>query len=184
MERRIPLQTNSPLANQLQSEQASLVDSLTSNPDAHYPQLLQGMIEEKHEQVERLEWAIDEQIEQTEEALQRLHSSRPGLLSRSSTKSQWEQNRQKLEQRLETLRSRHEHVREIADATSIHGPRLQELAAQKLAHREPELVGAWEKGREDERKEKAAERAKKKHEQQPEKRQGRAAGLALGRGLE
>lgn len=183
MERRIPLQTNSPLANQLQSEQAALVDALTSNPDAQYPQLLQGMVEEKHEQVERLEWAIDEQIEQTEEALQRLHSSRPGLLSRSATKAQWEQSRQKLEQRLETLRVRHEHVREIADATSIHGTRLQELATQKLAHREPELVEAWEKAREEDRKERAAERAKKK-QQQPEKRQGRAAGLTLGQSLE
>ena len=57
MERRIPLQTNSPLANQLQSEQAALVDALTSNPDAQYPQLLQGVMldENKVSSFRRLE---------------------------------------------------------------------------------------------------------------------------------
>lgn len=183
MERKHSLNPDRPEAERLQAEQASLADAVFS-PQQAYSRELEAVLEEKHEQIERIEWGINEQIEQTEEALERSKNAKPGFLTKPSTRNQWEQNIQKMEQRLVTLRGRLEVVKEISEATGIHGTRLEELAAKTVAERHPDLVEQWEKERERERKSQAEERAKRQQTKAATKGQGKAAGLSLTRGSE
>jgi hypothetical protein len=184
VERKIVVRGVLSKVERLQAEQTDLIEASSSTTQEQYSHALQGLIEEKHDQIERLEWAIDDQLEKTEEALQNLKSRQPGFFAKRDAKAQWDQSVQKLEQRRETLRTRHEIVREISEETSLNGARVQANAVSKLALREPELVGRWEKEQAEEIKRVAAERSLRKTMRQNDKSQGRAPGLALGRALE
>lgn len=181
MENKLRVSQYQPTAERLQAEQAVLGDAVFS-PQQAYTRELEAAIQEKHEQIERIEWGISELIEQTEEALERSKNTKPGFLTKPSTRHQWEQGIQKMEQRLIALRNRLDAIKEISETTGVHGPQLEQMAAKTVAKRQPELVEQWELEREKERKKIAEERANKKKENTGIKSQGKSTGLTLARG--
>jgi predicted phage gp36 major capsid-like protein len=58
--------------------------------------------------------------------------------------AKWREDLSAAQEVLQRLHNRLEHVRELRDGMATHGPRLQELAAERLRHQKPHLVDAWE----------------------------------------
>lgn len=140
-------------AQDAQDEQAALVDSAPS--ETQYSTYLAAYVAAKHDQVARIEERLEHLLEQQTATLQRLQSRQPGFLSLPQTRAAWQQQLQLQTQRIERLHERIETVREIRDGMTLHGPRIEQLAARKLRAHEPELSAEWDKAMARERRDQA-----------------------------
>lgn len=128
-------------ANAEQAEQAALLD--TPSIESQYATALAAQIENKHDQVERIEDRLENLIEQQSSRLQQSRSQQPGLIALPSTKAKWQQQLQQQQSTMQRLQGRLEMVREIKDGMGAHAPRIEELAVKKLRHDEPGLASEW-----------------------------------------
>ena len=105
-------------------------------------------VEEKHDQIGRLEGRLENLVERQLASLVDLEQSRPGRFSRSRVRLAWEQRHEIEASRLVRSQSRLEKVREIRDGLAPAGPTIEDLAFRKLRHASPELVDGWIKSEE------------------------------------
>lgn len=104
-----------------------------------YSVQLDRIIQEKHEQAERLEDRLELMLQSQSAIVQRLRSEKPGWLSSSTTRTRWQMQFAQAVLVRERIEQRVEQVREIMVATHLHGHPIELAAIQKLAFRYPEL---------------------------------------------
>lgn len=157
-------------AQSVKDEQTMLVDS--SALESQYNAALAAYIEEKQEQVGRLEDRLEQLVNMQTARLQQI-STPPGFFSLPSTRAKWQQSVQQQQALLQRLNSRLETVREIRDDMGIFGPRVEELAMRKLRKEEPELADAFDEMR----------TAQRQHQALVKQRQERKRSLSLSRSV-
>jgi hypothetical protein len=138
-----------------------------------YSSALASEVEAKHDQVSRIEDRLENLIENQAARLQTAQARPPGFLSRPGARAAWQAQLQQQQATLQRLQSRLEVVREIKEGMGVAGPKLEELAARKLRHREPELVEGWDELREAQRRHEAIMR-KKDRDEKNDKRLGKS----------
>lgn len=164
-------------AEDAHSEQQALLES--SPLASQYATALAAHVEAKHDQVERIEERLEGVIERQEAKLHQIEAKQPGILSMPSTRASWQSQVQQQQALLQQLHGRLEGVREIKDGMGLHGPRVEELAARKLRHDEPELAEGWDEMRSAQR---AHEAFMRKQDQEKRIKLEREQSAGLGRG--
>lgn len=164
-------------AEDAHSEQQALLES--SPLSSQYATALAAHVEAKHDQVERIEERLEGVIEQQEAKLHQIEAKQPGILSMPSTRASWQSQVQQQQALLQRLHGRLEGVREIKDGMGLHGPRVEELAARKLRHDEPELAEGWDEMRSAQR---AHEALMRKQDQEKRIKLEREQSAGIGRG--
>ena len=160
-----------------QGEQQAILE--TAPLESQYTAALAAHVEAKHDQVERIEDRLEGVIEQQEARLHQIEAKQPGILSLPSTRASWQSQVQQQQALLQRLHGRLEGVREIKDGMGLHGPRVEELAARKLRHDEPELAEGWDQMRAAQR---AHETLMRKKEQEKRVKIERELSATVGRG--
>jgi len=130
-------------AEQLKREIEALLES-TSSSSLTYQELLSVYIQEKNDQVDRLEDNLERLIDQQQSALQISQLNKPGNFSLPSSKQAWSTAHANLVSRLNSLHERLESVHTIANDTGLYTPKIEDLATRKLRAQEPELALEWD----------------------------------------
>lgn len=102
---------------------------------ANFKEALLEKVEEKHDQIGRLEGRLETLVEKLQASLVGLEQSRPGRFSRSKVRLAWEQRHQIETSRITRSQARLEKVREIRDGLAPTGSLIEDLAFRKIAPR-------------------------------------------------
>lgn len=130
-----------------------------ANPiESQYSGAFESTLEAKQRQADRLADKLESLIEKQQGTMKATQEKAPGLLARPATRTTWEKQTKQQTQRLDSLRSRLDGVREIAHGMGVHGPKIEELVHRQVRNKEPELAKSWDKYREDQRREVALQR--------------------------
>lgn len=160
--------------------QAALIEQMAlmeaSPLGLQYSAALVLQVQAKHDQVDRIEDRLETLIDQQSSRLQQVQSRQPGFLTLPGARAEWQRQVQQQRALVQRLEGRLENVREIRDAMSIHGPRIEELAGRKVRAQAPGLASDFDDFQEAQRR-----HQEKLRQQEKEKRQ--AQELGLGRGL-
>lgn len=136
-------------AQTAQTEQSAIIEA--SSLESRYNAALAIQIEAKYDQVKRIGDRLEKLIEMQASRLQQIPEvNPPGLMSLPGTRLKW-QNKVRQQSTMQRLHGRLETVREIKERMSIHGPRIEELAARKLRAKDPVLAKEWEEMRQAQR---------------------------------
>jgi hypothetical protein len=137
-----------------------------------------ALVEEKHNQVERIEDKLENLIDLQASRLQQTQANQPGILALPGARAKWQQQVQQQQNTLRWLQGRFESVRELM---GVHGPRIEELAIRKLRAQEPELAREWDDRQEAQRLHQALQRKQEQEKKQVwEREQLSRGGLRLG----
>lgn len=139
-------------AKDLESEQQSLLEAATI--EQAYQEALSVYVQEKRNQVERIENKLEHLINQQRAHLQKIQANPPGIFTMPSTRRTWQNRQTQQRARLQILNSRLEAVREIKIGMGLYSYRIEELATRKLRAKNPDLAAGWVAMREAERREK------------------------------
>ncbi|MDN7880072.1 IncP plasmid survival protein KfrC family protein [Burkholderia aenigmatica] len=161
-------------AREVEREQSTLQDSGAIADQ--YASALSDQLGAMHDKVERIEERLETLIEEQSSRLQDAQSHPPGLFSRRGTRVQWQAQLQRQQAALQRLQTRLEVVREIKDGMGVTASKLEEMAARKLRHKEPELVEGWEEMQEARRRHEAMMRK----QEQDKQKQARGLSRSLG----
>jgi len=147
-------------AQETQCEQAALLD--TTSLESRYNGALAEYVQEKQEQVERLQYRLENLIEEEMANLESWQAHRPaGLFLRPAARGAWEREQARKQICIQRLQNRLEHVRGIKEEMGLQGPKIEELAVRKLRLKEPDLSGEWDDMRTAQRNHETIERQKK-----------------------
>ncbi|TWI44682.1 hypothetical protein IQ22_04697 [Pseudomonas duriflava] len=163
-------------AETLEREQQVLLENAPGGQSSvvqSYGAALETYVEEKHNQVERLEDKLEGLLEQQQARLQQTRSNQPGIFSMLGEKAAWQAQQNQQQARIQSLQARLETVREIKDGMSVHGPKVDELATRKLRAKEPELAADFDEYQEAQRRHQAHLRKKEMEEKRQQQGQGR-----------
>lgn len=111
-----------------------------SEIEASYKAVLDEVVDEKQDQADRIENRLENMIEVQTGRLQQIEAHAPGMLARPGTRQKWQAQVAKAQATIQMLHERLETVREIKESVSVHGSRIETLAAQKLTSRDPQLA--------------------------------------------
>jgi len=152
------------LAQELQTEQTALLEATPL--ESQYSASFAVFVEEKHDQVERIEDKLENLIDLQVFRLQQTQASQPGLLALPGARSKWQQQVQQQQNTMQRLHGRLETVRDIKEGMGIYGPRIDELAIRKLRAQEPELANEWDDMQEAQRLHQALQRKQEQERKQ------------------
>ncbi len=130
-------------AQEVQAAQTSLAadPSLGSQSASdRYNEALADRIAMKQEQAERLEERLEQLIDRQTHQIQHTMSHRPGRMSLPATKARWQVMQYQQVASMQRLQSRLQMVREVKDAITISGSRIEGIARNKVKHENPTLV--------------------------------------------
>lgn len=141
---------------QLHDEQSPLSDPETpdspfqdsSTIEQDYREAVAVALTEKEAQAESLENRLESLIEKQESALQQLTGKQPGILSMPGQRQKWQNQVQQQQALVSRLHSRLDTVKELHEGMGLHGPKLQEMATEKVRRQQPELADSWDELRE------------------------------------
>lgn len=172
------------LAQELQTEQTALLEATPL--ESQYSASFAVLVEEKHDQVERIEDKLENLIDLQVFRLQQTQASQPGLLALPGARSKWQRQVQQQQNTMQRLHGRLETVREIKEGMGVYSPRIDELAMRKLRAQEPELASKWDDMQEAQRLHQALQRKQEQEKKQalkPEQlsRGGFCLSLSLGK---
>ncbi|MFC1098385.1 IncP plasmid survival protein KfrC family protein [Pasteurella multocida] len=105
-----------------------------------YTDSLNSIINEKNEQVKRLETKLSKLINDTSSQISRLQSNKPSIFALPGKKKSWESNLNKHKHIMTVATQRLEFVHEIRDDMGLHSSKIEDMAKRKLYHRDPHLV--------------------------------------------
>ncbi|MFZ0930116.1 MAG: IncP plasmid survival protein KfrC family protein [Syntrophobacteraceae bacterium] len=146
-------------AQEAQSQQAALLESTPL--ESRYNGALANYVQEKQEQVERLQDRLENLIEKEMANLESCQAHRPaGLFLRPGARGAWQREQTGRQATIQRMQNRLEHVREIKAEMGFHGPKIEELAIRKLRLKESDLAGEWDDMRTAQRNHDATERQK------------------------
>ena len=167
------------LAQELQAEQTALLEAIPL--ESQYSASFAAFVEEKHDQVERIEDKLENMIELLVSRLQQTQARQPGLFALPGARAKWQQQVQQQQNTMQRLHGRLETVREIKEGMGVHNPRIDELAIRKLRTQEPELASEWDDMQEAQRLHQAMQRKQEQEKKQAlEHEQLNRGGLRLG----
>lgn len=118
-----------------------------------YEETLEFYIEQKHEQVGRIESRLEDLIDRQEAKLNHAQSHSPGFLSSAGKRKNWEMQLTLCRAKLEALRSKLDDVKEIKSSMGLFTPKIEELATRRMRIEHPELASSWDAMKNQERKE-------------------------------
>lgn len=173
-------------ARAIEDQEMAEVAAIRDHP---YNGALAEVIEEKQEQAGEIESRLENMVEQQSARLQQVQSQPPGMLALPNTKAKWYAQVAQVQASMQRLQNRLESVREIKEGIGIHGPKIEAVAAQKLAYREPELTDDFAELQEARRLHEANLREREKTQRKtidvagPVAEAARADGASHGRGL-
>ena len=165
------------LAQEMQEEQTALLEATPL--ESQYSASFAALVEEKHDQAERIEDKLENLIDLQASRLQQTQAKQPGLFALPGARAKWQQQVQQQQNTVQRLHGRLEAVREIKEGMGVHGPRIDELAIRKLRAQEPELASEWDDMQEAQRLHQALQRKQEK-KQALEREQLSRGGLRLG----
>jgi hypothetical protein len=164
------------LVQEAQAEQTALLEATPL--ESQYCAGFAALVEEKHNQVERIEDKLENLIDLQASRLQQTQANQPGILALPGARAKWQQQVQQQQNTLRWLQGRFESVRELM---GVHGPRIEELAIRKLRAQEPELAREWDDRQEAQRLHQALQRKQEQEKKQVwEREQLSRGGLRLG----
>ena len=167
------------LVQEAQAEQTALLEATPL--ESQYNAGFAALVEEKHDQVERIEDKLENLIDLQASRLQQTQARQPGILALPGARAKWQQQVQQQQNTLRRLHGRFESVREIKEGMGVHGPRIEELAIRKLRAQEPELAREWDDRQEAQRLHQALQRKQEQEKKQAwEREQLNRGGLRLG----
>jgi len=167
------------LAQEMQTEQTALLEATPL--ESQYSASFAALVEEKHDQAERIEDKLENLIDLQVSRLQQTQAKQPGLFALPGARARWQQQVQQQQNTMQRLHGRLETVREIKEAMGIHNPRIDELAIRKLRAQEPELASEWDDMQEAQRLHQAMQRKQEQEKRQAlEREQLSRGGLRLG----
>ena len=167
------------LAQEAQAEQTALLEATPL--ESQYSASFAAFVEEKHDQVERIEDKLENMIELLVSRLQQTQARQPGLFALPGARAKWQQQVQQQQNTMQRLHGRLETVREIKEGMGVHNPRIDELAIRKLRTQEPKLASEWDDMREAQRLHQALQRKQEQEKKQAlEHEQLNRGGLRLG----
>jgi hypothetical protein len=170
------------LAQEMQTEQTALLEATPL--ESQYSASFAALVEEKHDQAERIEDKLENLIDLQVSRLQQTQAKQPGLFSFPGARARWQQQVQQQQNTMQRLHGRLETVREIKEGMGIHNPRIDELAIRKLRAQEPELASEWDDMQEAQRLHQAMQRKQEQEKRQAlEREQLSRGGLRLGLSL-
>lgn len=162
------------IAESLEPEQQALFEAATL--EQRYQDSLAVYVQEKHNQVERIEDRLEGIIDRQQARLQQMQSRAPGLLATPRIRRTWQVQLTRQQTRLQTLHHRLETVHEIKQGMGLNSSKLEELATRKMRTEHPELAADWDTMRAATRRHQAMLR---KQEQQRKQRQEHSRGQTL-----
>ena len=165
------------LVQEAQAEQTELLEATPL--ESQYRAGFAALVEEKHDQVERIEDKLENLIDLQVSRLQQTQANQPGVLALPGARAKWQQQVQQQQNTLRRLHGRLESVREIKEGMGVHGPRIEELAIRKLRTQEPELAREWDDMQEAQRLHQALQRKQEKEKKTWEREQLSRGGLRL-----
>jgi len=165
------------LVQEAQAEQTALLEATPL--ESQYNSVFAALVEEKHDQVERIEDKLENLIDLQASRLQQTQAKQPGILALPGTLAKWQQQVQQQQNTMQRLHGRLESVREIKEGMGVHGPRIEELAIRKLRTQEPELAREWDDMQEAQRLHQALQRKQEKEKKTWEREQLSRGGLRL-----
>ena len=167
------------LAQEVQAEQTALLEATPL--ESQYSASFAAFVEEKHDQVERIEDKLENMIELLVSRLQQTQAGQPGLFALPGARAKWQQQVQQQQNTMQRLHGRLETVREIKEGMGVHNPRIDELAIRKLRTQEPKLASEWDDMQEAQRLHQAMQRKQEQEKKQAlEHEQLNRGGLRLG----
>ena len=167
------------LAQEMQAEQTALLEATPL--ESQYSASFAALVEEKHDQAERIEDKLENLIDLQVSRLQRTQARQPGLFTLPGARAKWQQQEQQQQNTVQRLHGRLETVREIKEGMGVHGPRIDELAIRKLRAQEPELASEWDDMQEAQRLHQTLQRKQEQEKKQAlEREQLSRGGLRLG----
>jgi hypothetical protein len=167
------------LAQEAQAEQTALLEATPL--ESQYSASFAAFVEEKHDQVERIEDKLENMIELLVSRLQQTQAGQPGLFALPGARAKWQQQVQQQQNTMQRLHGRLETVREIKEGMGVHNPRIDELAIRKLRTQEPKLASEWDDMQEAQRLQQALQRKQEQEKKQAlEHEQLNRGGLRLG----
>ncbi|KQM54699.1 KfrC [Sphingomonas sp. Leaf208] len=174
------------LARGIEAQEAGEIAAPAAIEEEYAGALVQA-IEEKQDQASQIEDRLENMIEAQSARLQHAQAHPPGMLATASTRAKWQAQVAQQQATIQLLQSRLETVREIRDGITVHGSKIEALAAEKVAHRDPKLADDFAELQEARRLHEIHMRQQQGKKQ--EERQGLtqeaapSAGLSLSRGL-
>jgi hypothetical protein len=167
------------LAQEMQAEQTALLEATPL--ESQYSASFAALVEEKHDQAERIEDKLENLIDLQVSRLQQTQAKQPGLFALPGARAKWQQQVQQQQNTVQRLHGRLETVREIKEGMGVHGPRIDELAIRKLRAQEPELASEWDDMQEAQRLHQTLQRKQEQEKKQAlEREQLSRGGLRLG----
>jgi hypothetical protein len=103
-------------------------------------------VQEKAQQIERLESSLAAALTSEQAQLQAIQQSPPGWTAGKKAKVQWEQQVARRKTRIAQIALRLDRVGEIEEAAGVYAEtKIEELAERKLRADRPELAQQWDK---------------------------------------
>lgn len=174
------------LARGIEAQEAGEIAAPSATEEEYAAAMVQ-MVEEKQDQASQIEDRLENMIEAQSARLTQVQGHPPGMLASATTRARWQAQIAQAQATVQLLQARLETVREIRDGITVHGSKIEALAAEKLEYRQPKLADDFAELQE----------ARRLHEihtrqQQEKKREDRqgvvqesapSSGLSLSRGL-
>lgn len=166
----------SSLSRNLEETQKTVYDAMEAERQQNflienqYTDSLSSIINEKNEQVKRLETKLSKLITEANSQIGRLQSSKPGIFSLPVKKKEWDNKINQQKNIVTVATQRLELVHEIRDDMGLHSSKIEDMAKKKLYYRDPHLVKKYRGVVQNENERRIAE-SKKKEEQKRQQEQ-------------
>lgn len=129
-------------AHKAEIEQQNVID--TARLTETYEQTKDIYIQAKYDQVARLEYRLEHMIKGQESKVQQSLLSKPSIFSMPATKKSWDTLQNSHKSRLEQLKLRLHHVRDVKEEMTLHGPKLEQMAIRKMRAENEEIASSWD----------------------------------------
>lgn len=132
-----PLVNNVDEASALESEAVAVEDSQqslveTATLEQEYSSVLDSYIQQKSDQVNRIEDKLNQLLMKQQTQLQRMQSNKPSFLSLPKTKKLWRHQVNKQINVVANIQTRLTVVKEVKEGMGLHSSRIEELAHRKM----------------------------------------------------
>lgn len=179
---------NASLSRNLDETQKAVHDALDIERQQNflienqYTDSLNSIINEKNEQVKRLETKLSKLISETNNQINRLQSSKPGIFALPSKKKNWDSAINKQKHIVTVASQRLEHVHEIREDMGLQSSKIEDMAKKKLYYRDPQLVKKYRGVVQNENEKRIAEH-KKREELKKQQEVSNKVAQSFSRGL-
>lgn len=154
-------------ADSLENTQQAMLES--SSVELEYNSVLESYIQQKHDQVERIESKLTQLLEKQQVKADRIRSAKPSFFSLPKAVKAWRNQLNKQIGIIAKIESRLTFVKDIRSSMGLHEPRIEELASRKLKLNEPSLYEEYCKRMERERALENQTRSKEREKKQVKK---------------